>query len=464
MTHLSSLAIVAEALLIGTFFLPEAVTASCVDDPNYISPFGLSCKHHQRVNCNEFAKLDGMSTEQVKTLLRKCPSSCRIDGCTDHDDEDIEHAIAGLEMEVKSNQALPFERSLQEVTCFGGKCRDDPSFRSKFFLPCESHSTFECGVLQAIGFTNSEVEDLITSCPCSCRTECAYMWTEGPTPRPSRQPTPKPSPKPSKAPTSKPSKAPSSSPTKVPTLRPTTASPTRRPTLNPTVTPGNPTRTPTLRPSRAPATISPTQGDIWNDGANTNYQTQGEIWENQNDMDYNDPIGDQTFGGGAFFGESPEDILHNNAGDLEAGDSEDGGSYIHPSQVAAAQSGNSQATNDDGETFVQSYGLIILASVLGGVVLLVAVWRYVRYKARSRVEKKLVRSLAMEYQYGGDARGPQPNDTSYMYDTERVEAETYDEEDRRRHYEQRYSSRGLKKGATSPSSSWGRRNIDDYSY
>eukprot|EP00563_Minutocellus_polymorphus_P010698 CAMPEP_0181062148 /NCGR_PEP_ID=MMETSP1070-20121207/22914_1 /TAXON_ID=265543 /ORGANISM="Minutocellus polymorphus, Strain NH13" /LENGTH=156 /DNA_ID=CAMNT_0023142179 /DNA_START=1 /DNA_END=469 /DNA_ORIENTATION=- len=140
-----------------------------------------------------------------------------------------------------ADSADVLSRSLEGDTCFDGKCKDDPLFRSKFFF-------------QAVGFSPSEVTDLVRSCPCSCKQECPgpslpdteSIAVQTPAPAPvSTAPTPSPT----KEPTSP---HPTSQPSRSPTTKAPTSSPTRRPTSSPTVTPGEPTSSPTLRPSLSP--------------------------------------------------------------------------------------------------------------------------------------------------------------------------------------------------------------------
>ena len=142
--------------------------------------------------------------------------------------------------------------SESEEKC-GEQCVDNPDFVSMMGLPCHGHSYFECGMFVQVGFTEEEVKELISNCPCSCQA-C-------PTPEPSSNPTlapttSRPSAAPvSSAPTSRPSAAPvitSSPTTKSPTTAPTTLSPSKTPTFRPS-------RTPTLQPSTSSPTNSPTQ-------------------------------------------------------------------------------------------------------------------------------------------------------------------------------------------------------------
>ena len=138
----------------------------------------------------------------------------------------------------------------------GDQCVDNPAFVSMMGLPCHGHSYFECGMFVQVGFTEEQVEELISNCPCSCNA-C-------PTPVPSSVPTSSPmTSRPSAAPvssspTSKPTAAPS---TKVPTNTPTTLRPTAMPTLRPSRTPTVPpgTSSPTKTPTSTAPTSSPVQ-------------------------------------------------------------------------------------------------------------------------------------------------------------------------------------------------------------
>lgn len=47
-------------------------------------------------------------------------------------------------------------------------CADDATYRSKLGLDCIQHSTLNCDNFRKVGFTDSEVEELLTKCPSSC--------------------------------------------------------------------------------------------------------------------------------------------------------------------------------------------------------------------------------------------------------------------------------------------------------
>ena len=150
--------------------MASAVTeTNCIDSSGYRSPkLGLACAQHKDLDCREFGVV-GYSKDDIDDLLRQCPSSCAVEGCT-----------AATEIVQVSAQRSRSLRGLQPTnavsTCpaeWDETCRDDPNFISKLHLPCSSHVTFECSVLHAIGFSLQDIDDLISSCPCSCNIECS---------------------------------------------------------------------------------------------------------------------------------------------------------------------------------------------------------------------------------------------------------------------------------------------------
>ena len=150
-------------------------------------------------------------------------------------------------------------------------CQDDPTYRSKYGLSCQQHVKFDC--LSFLGpFAESEVEELVERCPCSCRVECnTFSWepSSSPSARPSISfaPTPAPTSDPTPSPSARPSAMPTLYPTHLPTRTPT-AGPTNQPTLYPTNLPtevptAGPTKQPSSPPSSAPsktASSSPSGG------------------------------------------------------------------------------------------------------------------------------------------------------------------------------------------------------------
>ena len=73
-----------------------------------------------------------------------------------------------------------------------------------------------------------------------------------------------------------------------------------------------------------------------------------------------------------------------------------------------------------------------IAYAAAGIVGIVAMARFVKYRARKRMEKQIVAQLAMEYKYGPDAKGAQPNDLGggFCLSPTTSMDEEYGEEDR----------------------------------
>lgn len=212
----------------------------CVDNPNYVSAIGLNCAQHKRLVCAKLGSV-GLSTDQVKELRTNCPSSCDVSACGDGDDKThggfddlIAQNIEDKNIETDSTSTKPtpnmsamnkISRNLNEFgACFPGwdpSCRDDSSYISPIGLDCNGFQTMGCDVFGKVGFTDEEVEELKSRCPCSCQLACP-----APTALPSSTPSTSP---PTLVPTFSPSSLPSSNPTPRPTDEPT-----EKPTMFPT--------------------------------------------------------------------------------------------------------------------------------------------------------------------------------------------------------------------------------------
>ena len=196
----------------------------CIDNPNYTSALGLNCAQHKRLVCAKLGSV-GLSADQLNELLANCPSSCDVSACGGNDDL---IAKDSQETDIKSDStstkriANKISRNLNEFgACFQGwdpSCQDDSSYISPIGLDCNGFQMMGCDVFSKVGFTDEEVEELKSRCPCSCQRACP-------------------------APTALPSSTPSTSP---PTLVPT-FSPSSLPTSSPI---GPPTRKPTFHPTR----------------------------------------------------------------------------------------------------------------------------------------------------------------------------------------------------------------------
>ena len=393
-------------VLVGALAVATATAGKsiiCADDPNYVSSLGLSCEHHIQVDCHAFAHV-GMPLQEVDELLQRCPNSCRVDGCSSNErtgslriSDKGALAMASRSLEGKidrganiaADSADVLSRSLEGDTCFGGKCKDDPLFRSKFFLPCESHVSFDCGILQAVGFSASEVTDLIRSCPCSCKQECPGPSTVDT----SSAVSPAPTPSPTKAPTTS---RPTSQPSRSPATKTPTSSPTGRPTSPVTKQPpqSNDGATDSIEVEELDSDEPQHPGEVWDQPLDTP-QHPGEVWDQpqhpgevvENEaINYYDPIGDQTH----------FDII-------ETGQDS-------PSQIVAAKT-YEDAGDNESSSWARENAMYIAFAIVGAVGL-VATFRFVRHRARKRFERQLINKLAVEYRNDAvaGARGAQPND------------------------------------------------------
>ena len=202
--------------------VPEACHAgwdrNCQDDPLYRSKYGLTCAHHQKLDCEAFVGV-GFTEYEAFQLVVSCPCSCGIP-CGTY-----------TEAPSASPSSIPTDDFYR---CTDPTCQDDPNYRSKLSLKCENHARFDCTTMDAIGYSNGEINELINRCPCSCRTMCGD-YTMSPSAAPSERPTisPQPSGRPtiSSVPSSLPSARPSTAPSHAPT---TSGAPSAFPTASPT--------------------------------------------------------------------------------------------------------------------------------------------------------------------------------------------------------------------------------------
>ena len=237
---------------------------SCQDDPTYRSKYGLTCANHQKLDCEAFVGV-GFTEYEAFQLVVSCPCSCDIP-CGTY-----------TETPSASPSSVPTDDFYR---CTEPTCQDDPTYRSKLSLKCENHARFDCTTMDAIGYSDGDINELINRCPCSCRTMCGD-YTMSPSAAPSESPTishqptgrPTTSSIPSRSPSARPSTAPSHAPTTVPSLSPS-ETPTQRlppssipslgpsislePSWVPTVTfsaapSSEPTRFPTLSPNASPS-------------------------------------------------------------------------------------------------------------------------------------------------------------------------------------------------------------------
>ena len=175
---------------------------SCQDDPSYRSRYGLTCANHQKLDCEAFVEV-GFTEYETFQLVVSCPCSCGVP--------------CGTYTEAPS--ASPSSVPTGELYwCTEPTCQDDPTYRSKLSLNCENHAGFDCTIMDAIGYSDGDINELINRCPCSCRTMCGD-YTMSPSVAPSESPTI--SHQPTLSPNASPSAPPSDAPSAFPTVSPT---------------------------------------------------------------------------------------------------------------------------------------------------------------------------------------------------------------------------------------------------
>ena len=124
----------------------------CVDNPRYISRFGLNCEMHRKLHCDSFAHI-GFSPMEVLELYTACPIACQRKECS-------EEYLA-----------------IYDDAAYGStfSCEDDQDYTSPFGMKCIDHASIDCEQLIALGMQPMQMEELLDACPRSCdvpRPEC----------------------------------------------------------------------------------------------------------------------------------------------------------------------------------------------------------------------------------------------------------------------------------------------------
>lgn len=190
----------------------------CEDNPNFRSRFGISCAEHSSVRCEALQVL-GWTQAEVDALLHNCPSSCAVPECSGstslaadnhspqpptaaptlntlavsaevdllHDDSTTS-STSETPITVDTSRALLRKRNGEEDTakaCYPKwplTCQDDPTYMSRMDVGCSAFQVFNnCFEAKTIvAFSDGELSELISRCPCTCKIQC----TEAPTPAP----------------------------------------------------------------------------------------------------------------------------------------------------------------------------------------------------------------------------------------------------------------------------------------
>ena len=117
----------------------------CVDNPRYISRFGLNCEMHRKLHCDSFANI-GFSTMEVMELYTQCPIACQREECLEEYDAIYDDAANGSTF----------------------SCEDDQDYTSPVGMKCLDHASIDCEQLIALGMQPHEMEELLDACPRSC--------------------------------------------------------------------------------------------------------------------------------------------------------------------------------------------------------------------------------------------------------------------------------------------------------
>jgi len=170
----------------------------CEDSSTYQSKFGASCSEHSNVQCEQLSIL-GWTQDEINDLLLHCPVACAVPECslsvpTQPTAAPTMNIMSSTELDLLQQQWPPTmtsstsrglrSRQLQNA-CFPNwpsYCQDDPTYVSRMNVGCAAFQMLDnCFMARTVvSFTDAEVDQLITSCPCSCAIPC----TASPTPAP----------------------------------------------------------------------------------------------------------------------------------------------------------------------------------------------------------------------------------------------------------------------------------------
>ena len=189
----------------------------CEDNPAFQSRFGITCAEHANVRCEALQVL-GWTQDEVNDLLHNCPSSCAVSDCNGTTSSisnarslqsptaaptlntimtsgelDLLHdastaSEADVTIAIDTSRALLRKRKEDEDTAkachpmWPATCQDDPTYMSRMSVGCSAFQVFSnCFEARTIvAFSDNEISELISRCPCTCKIQC----TEAPTPAP----------------------------------------------------------------------------------------------------------------------------------------------------------------------------------------------------------------------------------------------------------------------------------------
>ena len=189
----------------------------CEDKPGFRSRFGITCAEHANVRCEALQVL-GWTQDEVNDLLHNCPSTCAVPDCNDSTSSnaanhflqpptaaptlntimtsgalDLPHdasTASEADITIEASRTLLRKKKEEEEedtakACYPrwpASCQDDPTYMSRMSVGCSAFQVFNnCFEAKTIvAFSDDEISELISRCPCTCRIQC----TEAPTPAP----------------------------------------------------------------------------------------------------------------------------------------------------------------------------------------------------------------------------------------------------------------------------------------
>ena len=144
-TAAASLFLIAQSMIMLASAQQQDGPILCVDNPRYISRFGLNCEMHRKLHCDSFAHI-GFSPMEVLDLYTACPIACQREECLAEYEAIYDDAANGSTF----------------------SCEDDQDYTSPFGMKCIDHASIDCEQLIALGMQPHEMEELLDACPRSC--------------------------------------------------------------------------------------------------------------------------------------------------------------------------------------------------------------------------------------------------------------------------------------------------------
>lgn len=128
-------------------------TSSCYDNASFVDVRGLACTNHKVILCQKLTFL-GYSFQAMTTIMSNCPKSCRL--CSDTEPP--------IEAPLRTANPTTFLPTPSPTL----SCSDDLSYKDQNNFSCLRFTNFNCEVLHVVGYSMTQVAELISHCPRAC--------------------------------------------------------------------------------------------------------------------------------------------------------------------------------------------------------------------------------------------------------------------------------------------------------